>query len=712
MEGGGTSINNFIQEKQQLCACNRGLKIRYYCDQVNCEQHRNSLFLCDDCYDDITGGIHKTPPQITKLIKEIQSKWHELIEKEGSLHQIVSTKFNPLKKVYEHLENQSLRQNGISGRPVFKDVARFERFHQEFRQEISRYEEYSQKQDVAKLVSLQLKYKALNDAIDSEFSYLTEICKPDFIFENYQSCIQNCPTPKESENALVIEQILALKVRLGEQNMSSLSTQKDPPANPQELEDVVNHLREVVNLQGAKINAFYSIFGGLQDAATLVSRSFISQGDQVQVKAEDFKEFREEYDQRLQILESKAIASNTDFQLKIAEQQKLIQESMQKNNDLSLKLEVEIQKLHQRDNNENILKERQVQENLKNIETQIRSLEVKMIQEIQTSKEKKSPPAEAKLEETKFDPRLYSIEQMERRMTQRIESRSSLIEQANQINQILASKAQQIIQQPVLELPKTEAVSSDQQPAKVHELSSFQLPLQMAVLAPPLFKSEMLGKLIQAFNSQLNGYQPKLNDQGQSKLTQYILDKGWNWSLQQLNKIALNIPRQAEWTAFEGAKRENGWSELKAGIYYGQLNLQGKREGYGIVYCTSSNDQPWLYECQWKQGCPINDGRYIQILDNKFKIFKGTLDESYGLTGKGIMIKEDGEIFEGDWQKGKQHGQGKITEQNGSYREGKWSNGKKQEGTFKNYNKDGIRKDRAQAVQFSNFKSTWNSDFC
>ncbi|TNV82234.1 hypothetical protein FGO68_gene9293 [Halteria grandinella] len=140
--------------------------------------------------------------------------------------------------------------------------------------------------------------------------------------------------------------------------------------------------------------------------------------------------------------------------------------------------------------------------------------------------------------------------------------------------------------------------------------------------------------------------------------------------------------------------------------------VDGKRDGYGIVYSTTHDNNTWLYECEWKQGSPVNKGRYIWILNNKWRKYEGPLMNGYLLTGTGSMQNEDGHSYQGDykqgerqgqgqwnwsnrdsflgqWQNDSRIGQGRYTNADGTYYEGEWM-GDKQVGVHKHYNKDGV----------------------
>ncbi|TNV80594.1 hypothetical protein FGO68_gene10335 [Halteria grandinella] len=147
----------------------------------------------------------------------------------------------------------------------------------------------------------------------------------------------------------------------------------------------------------------------------------------------------------------------------------------------------------------------------------------------------------------------------------------------------------------------------------------------------------------------------------------FIRQKGWKNSIEYLNTKA-DIYRVIKLTKFDGGHH------LKEGLYYGQL-LDGKRDGYGIVYCTHQCNEPYLYECEWKQGIPINQGRYIRIFQDQWWKYEGTINETYTLTGYGSELVENGYQYQGEWKQGNQHGQGKALYLDGQSYDGGWEFG-------------------------------------
>ena len=111
-----SSINNQIQEQQEPCACNRGLKVRFYCTRNNCEEHKDNIFFCDECFEEIMNQIVAHPcSQIHKLRDSLIPKWMALIEKENQLYSQFSAMYNKEKLVIEYLEQHMPPQFSFSG---------------------------------------------------------------------------------------------------------------------------------------------------------------------------------------------------------------------------------------------------------------------------------------------------------------------------------------------------------------------------------------------------------------------------------------------------------------------------------------------------------------------------------------------------------------------------------------------------------------------
>ncbi|TNV81253.1 hypothetical protein FGO68_gene16862 [Halteria grandinella] len=135
-----------------------------------------------------------------------------------------------------------------------------------------------------------------------------------------------------------------------------------------------------------------------------------------------------------------------------------------------------------------------------------------------------------------------------------------------------------------------------------------------------------------------------------------------------------HINRVVEWKDIVRAKVPvNG---INNGIYYGQT-ANGKRDGFGIFYCTKYDDTPYLFECEWKQDFPINEARYICVRENRWQEYQGQINWSYLINGKGVWKTESLHEYIGDFRDGKSHGKGKYIYPNGKTYDGEWENDKK-----------------------------------
>ncbi|TNV81484.1 hypothetical protein FGO68_gene7354 [Halteria grandinella] len=91
---------------------------------------------------------------------------------------------------------------------------------------------------------------------------------------NYKSSVESCPIPQEDKG--LRENLLNLKVKLGEQNMADASN-FSKQHNPQELEEAINQMRSQLGKQDAQINAFASLIGNLTGASNFIRMCFDSQ---------------------------------------------------------------------------------------------------------------------------------------------------------------------------------------------------------------------------------------------------------------------------------------------------------------------------------------------------------------------------------------------------------------------------------------------------
>lgn len=174
----------------------------------------------------------------------------------------------------------------------------------------------------------------------------------------------------------------------------------------------------------------------------------------------------------------------------------------------------------------------------------------------------------------------------------------------------------------------------------------------------------MLDKLLDAFNKPFGNYSPKLDEHGQSKLADFITKNGWFKSLEELNAEYYNsLPKKSIFDKSKIVKCTNltllmrtefVFEEPLDGVYYGQY-LDGWQNGFSFAYCIDKFRDPWLYEMDWKTGV----GRYIRVVANKWYLYEGNIMRGL-LSGKGKELTEDGFEYNGEFQFGKFHGEGKL----------------------------------------------------
>ena len=109
-------------------------------------------------------------------------------------------------------------------------------------------------------------------------------------------------------------------------------------------------------------------------------------------------------------------------------------------------------------------------------------------------------------------------------------------------------------------------------------------------------------------------------------------------------------------------------------LYVGQLTLEKKFTGYGILYSRNCK-----FEGYWDNNKLNGKGRFF--LSNG-DYFEGTLHNNMALF-KGIYIHKDETIYEGEWMNNHPDGEGKETLPDGSSFVGIFCDGNKVEGTFK-----------------------------
>ncbi|TNV81285.1 hypothetical protein FGO68_gene8430 [Halteria grandinella] len=629
--------NNEIQQKQDLCLCTRGL-IRFQCTQVNCVKHIENIFFCDDCFNEImeTGESH-SQKLITKLFEELSNKWMALIEMEGKLYTQVDAKYNSIKQIIECLETQPSSKDPNFSRLVGKDKLVFDKFHVEFKNSIATYEQYAESQNVSKIYSLNDLHAHFHQTIDRNFSYMIEIGKPEFLYQNYKLCIEGCPLPINPDDASAREQILGMKVRLGEENILSASTVSKVSADPNELVDAVNSLNVSQQEQKALLRSFISLFGSLKDAANFINLC-ISSRNQCGYPLQEIKQQLND------------------------QEQKALREIQAQSNDLKHRINRAEQAINKLD--------RVIISHQSNAMTKLPAFQ----KEIKLCDEKLSRQFRLKMEQD-----VQSIHILIDAKLSQLKFGSQDKKTANTTQ--LPNKPKTIQEQLDIQSQMSQSLFFD-----IQSLANIHPQAAAASNSTIQFTQEMLDRLLLIFNSPLNDCTPSLNANGQSKLTEYILQFEWKWSLEQLNSKA-DIERKVQWSEFEGTQRSKGWHQLKQGFYYGQM-LDRKRHGYGIVYTTDTGGDPYYLECQWDRGRPI-EGRYIGIWGNKWYMYEGSMDEAYTLSGIGNYRNENGEKYEGGYKEGKRNGQGRQTYPSGAYSEGEYWECR-QVGIHKYYSKEGV----------------------
>ena len=103
---------------------------------------------------------------------------------------------------------------------------------------------------------------------------------------------------------------------------------------------------------------------------------------------------------------------------------------------------------------------------------------------------------------------------------------------------------------------------------------------------------------------------------------------------------------------------------LRENLYRGQLNADGKREGYGKITYFGGDS----YEGCWENDKPHGEGLYSWKIGGKYlgNFVRGAL------SGKGQRVYTSGNWYVGDFLNGKKHGQGEMKYKNGDHYEGNW----------------------------------------
>ncbi|TNV80690.1 hypothetical protein FGO68_gene13408 [Halteria grandinella] len=566
-----------IFDKQGLCKCLRGHKVRYYCAQEICQLHLNDIFLCDICFQDLMKKEPHKLQLINVLFEELKAKWADYIDKVEKIYAVVNSKVKANWQLNSWLYNASINQGATVRHNINEDWDYFaNKLYQELKGLKSTFMECSQTLDVVKL-HYNNSWLSINQETFNKLSYLADIVQPDFLYDLYKPCIKDCQIPLEYDLQSLRKQILAFKVRLAEENITAAKAPPKLVLNPQEIQDTVMNLKYAQAIQDAQLEAIISLFGNIKGASKFVNMSL----------------------------------SQRNYGL--GGPQQLNQVEQEKNLDKLDKIIEEINEVYQ---------------TAQGLKRENRAFEERQTQiNIAIGKS---------MTEFKEIQRKYQIDMQ------------SLQNQFKCLNDT-----------------QTNQIKNHNQYSKAQNFA----------ISKPVFKQEFFDDLISTLNSPWNDYNPVLNKRGQSQLSEYILEHGWKWS-PQVQQIGQGN-RSTQWVTFEGQERGSGWYPLQKGFYYGQM-IDGQMDGFGILYCTDAKNTPWLYECEWKQGIPINEGRYIFIKDNKWTSFEGTMDESYLLTGEGRESNEDGRQYAGSFKKGRRHGKGTEMHSNGLIVEGQWLNNLKQ----------------------------------
>ncbi|TNV80309.1 hypothetical protein FGO68_gene12336 [Halteria grandinella] len=144
-------------------------------------------------------------------------------------------------------------------------------------------------------------------------------------------------------------------------------------------------------------------------------------------------------------------------------------------------------------------------------------------------------------------------------------------------------------------------------------------------------------------------------------------------TLRELNEKLQNLPQhEIQQQRFEGMVNRHGFPDLLPGIYYGHCE-NGKRNGYGLLYCENTDHDFSFYECMWVKGRAVR-GRRIAIMNGKWAIFEGNLDEKQLITGYAKWNNEDGHSYEGECHQGRWQGMGIYTFENGYFEVGQYIN--------------------------------------
>ena len=101
----------------------------------------------------------------------------------------------------------------------------------------------------------------------------------------------------------------------------------------------------------------------------------------------------------------------------------------------------------------------------------------------------------------------------------------------------------------------------------------------------------------------------------------------------------------------------------------GEVNAQGEREGRGTMVYDAGD----TYEGQWLAGKFHGRGKYTTATGN---VYKGDFANDQ-FHGRGKYTFADGNVYDGEWVEEKRHGRGKDTYADGGSYDGEYANGQK-----------------------------------
>jgi hypothetical protein len=99
----------------------------------------------------------------------------------------------------------------------------------------------------------------------------------------------------------------------------------------------------------------------------------------------------------------------------------------------------------------------------------------------------------------------------------------------------------------------------------------------------------------------------------------------------------------------------------------GEVNAQGEREGRGIMVFDDGD----MYDGQWLAGNKHEQGKFTSSTGD---VYEGGWVED-ARHGRGKESSSSGDLYEGEFQKGNRHGRGKMTYASGDSYDGEWADG-------------------------------------